>query len=74
MLSPLLINLYLNEIPSLLDREDTDPIILRNEFHLNCLLYADDLVLIPHSAKGLENEQSILSEYCDNCMAIIGES
>ena len=56
----MLFNLYLTEIPSLLDREDTDPIILPIGFHLtsNCLLYTHDLVLISHS--------SILSEYFDN--------
>ena len=61
----MLFNLYLNEIPSLLDREDTS-ITLPNGFRLNCLLHADDLVSISHSAKGLENALSILTEYCDN--------
>ena len=40
--------------------------ILPIGFHLNCLLYAHGLVLISHSAKGLENALSILSKYCDN--------
>ena len=62
----MLFNLYLNEIPFLLDREDTDPIVLPNESRLSCLLYADDLVLISHSARGLENALSVLSEYCNN--------
>ena len=31
-------NLYLNEIPFLLDREDTDPIVLPNGSRLSCLL------------------------------------
>ena len=54
ILSLMLFKLYLNDIPFLLDREDTDPIILPNGTHLNCLLYADDLVLISHSAEGLQ--------------------
>ena len=33
---------------------------------LNCLLYADDLVLISQSAEGLENALSILSDYCEH--------
>ena len=61
----MLFNLYLNEIPFLLDRKDTDPIVLPNGSNLNCLLYADDSVLISHSAKGLGKALSILSEYCD---------
>ena len=61
ILSPMLFNLYLNEIPFLLDREGTDPIVLPNGSLLNCLLYADDLVLIFHSAEGLQKQLSILS-------------
>ena len=61
----MLFHLYLKEIPFLLDRKDTDPIVLPNGSNLNCSLYADDLVLISHSAKGLEKALSILSEYCD---------
>ena len=61
----MLFNLYLNDIPFLLDREDTDPIVLPNGTHLNCLLYADDLVLISYSAKGLQKALSVLSEHCN---------
>ena len=61
----MLFNLYLNEIPFLLDRQDTDPIILPNGTHLNCLFYADDLVLISHSAEGLQKALSVLAEYCN---------
>ena len=66
ILSPVLFNLYLNEIPFLLVREDIDPIVLPNGSHLNCLLYEDDLVLISHSAKGLDKALSVLSQYCEN--------
>ena len=62
----MLFNLYLNEIPFQLDQEDTDPIVLPNGSLLNCLLYADDLVLISHSAKGLKKSLSVLSQFCDN--------
>ena len=50
ILSAMLFNFYLNEIPFLLDRKDTDSITLPNGSKLNCLLYADDLVLVSHSA------------------------
>ena len=58
----MLFNLYLNEIPFLLHREDTDPIVLPNGSHLNCLLYVDDLVLISDLAKGLDKALSVLSQ------------
>ena len=64
ILSPLLFNLYLTEVPSLLNKQNTDPIILRDGLPLNCLLYADDLVLISHSASGLQNALTDLSRYC----------
>ena len=71
ILSPMLFNLYLNDIPFLLDREDTDPIALPNGSNLNCLLYADDLVLISHSAKGLQKALSILEKYCNDWLLSI---
>ena len=66
ILSPMLFNLYLNEIPSLLDNNDTDGILLPNGSRLNCLLYADDLVLISNSTKGLQNALTILSQFCED--------
>ena len=45
ILSPMLFNLYLNDIPFLLDREDTHPIVLSDGTRMNCLLYADDFSL-----------------------------
>jgi len=66
ILSPILFNLYLNEIPLLLDNNDTDGILLPNGSRLNCLLYADDLVLISNSAKGLQNALTILSQFCQD--------
>ena len=71
ILSPMLFNLYLNEIPFLLDRKDTDPITLPNGTHLNCLLYADDFVLISHSAEGLQKAICKLSEYCNKWLLSI---
>lgn len=59
----MLFNLYLNEIPFLLDKQDTDPLLLPNG-SLSCLLYADDLILISHSAAGLQNALSTVSQYC----------
>ena len=66
ILSPLLFNLYLNEIPCILDSSfDTDPITLPNGLPLNCLFYADDLVLISKSASGLQKQIDILQNYSE---------
>ena len=66
ILSPLLFNLYLNEIPFILDNSGvTDPIMLPNGLPLNCLLYADDLVLISRSPSGLQKQIDILQKYTE---------
>ena len=66
VLSPLLFNLYLNDIPFLLDNSSyTDSIILPNGLPLNCLFYADDLVLVSRSASGLQKQIDILQIYVE---------
>ena len=66
ILSPMLFNLYLNEIPTLLDKMDTNPIILPDGSKLNCLLYADDLILISNTSEGLQRSLDTLSKFCDD--------
>ena len=62
----MLFNLYLNEIPTLLDAENTDLILLPDGSRLNCLLYADDLVLISHTATGLQTALNTLAQFCSD--------
>lgn len=62
-LSPLLFNLYTNDLPSIFDHSESDPILL-NTTRLNCLLYADDLILFSESVKGLQSCLNKLSVYC----------
>ena len=65
ILSPILFNLYLNELQRILESYDTDPVTLSNRLPLNCLLYADNLVLISRSAAGLQNQINLLHKYCE---------
>ena len=44
ILSPLLFNLYLNELLYILNNNAKDPILLPDGSYLNCLLYGDDLL------------------------------
>ena len=72
ILSPLLFNLYLNEIPFILDNSDvTDPIMLPNGLPLNCLLYADDL--ISRSPSGLQKQIDILQKYTEKWLLKINQ-
>ena len=54
ILSPLLFNIYLNDLPQLFNDSSFHPLLLPNETKLNCLLYVDDLVLLSTSKEGLQ--------------------
>ena len=64
ILSPLLFNLFLNELPLSINDRKTDPIILPNGDKLNTLFYADDLVFISRSKIGLQNCLKHLESFC----------
>ena len=74
IISPFLFNLYLNELPKLLDTTPhNDPIFLPNGSKLSSLLYADDLVLLSHSRKGLQNNLNAISKFCKEWKMIVNE-
>ncbi len=65
VLSPLLFNLYINDLVKELNLNDVDPITI-GETSINSLLFADDIVLLSNSEKGLQNSLNTLQEYCIN--------
>ena len=66
ILSPLLFNIYINEIPKLFENNQSDPFILPNGTKINSLLYADDLVILSRSKHGLQNCLDQLHQWCTN--------
>ena len=60
ILSPLLFNLFINELPLSFNASNTDPFTLPNGTKLNSLLYADDLVILSKSKTGLDNCLKVL--------------
>ena len=60
-LSPMLFNLYIEDIKEIFD-DSSDPTILQDE-KINHFLYADDLVLVSHSAQGLQRCLDKLAHY-----------
>ena len=55
-LSPLLFNLFVNDLPLIFD-QSCDPVTIENE-NVNCLLWADDLLILSRSPQGLQNSIS----------------
>ena len=63
-LSPLLFNLYVNDIFQLLDVYTPNPIVLSDNVEVNTLMYADDLVLISRTKQDLQRQLDSLHDYC----------
>ena len=61
VLSPKLFNIFINDIPNIFD-ESCVPSKL-GKATINCLMYADDLILISESQEGLQNCLNKLLEY-----------
>ena len=62
VLSPILFNLFINDLPDIFD--DTCDKTKLDEKYIDCLLYADDLVIISRSSQGLQNSLTKLNTYC----------
>ena len=63
ILSPLLFNIFLADLPTTLSHEQYENPKLGNDRKISCLLWADDLVMFSKSEDGLQNMISKLSEY-----------
>ena len=63
ILSPKLFNIFINDIPDMLD-QSCHPAILGNT-PISCLMYADDLILISETEQGLQNCLNKLHEYTE---------
>ena len=57
----------MNDLVDYFDVE-CDPVVELNGKSFSCLLYADDIVLLSQSAKGLQNLLNKLKLFCDKWM------
>jgi hypothetical protein len=62
VLSPTLFKLFINDLPQIFDKE-CNPAQLYN-LAVQCLLFADDLVLLSETPEGLQRSLDKLNEYC----------
>ena len=63
ILSPLLFNFYLNELPKIFQNTSSDPFVLPDGTTVSSLIYADDLVILSKSKNGLQNCLNKLHEW-----------
>ena len=68
ILSPLLFNLYVNDLAFSFNNILSDPFVLPNGNKLNSLFYADDLIILSRSKVGLQNCLNELSSYYNSWM------
>ncbi len=64
-LSPLLFNVFVNDIDTIFDPDLTYPVSLETT-KLNCLMYAGDLLLLLETKEGLKSCLDSLEIYCNN--------
>jgi hypothetical protein len=62
VLSPLLFNMYINDLPDALGQDLDTPVLKTTS--VNSLLYADDLAIMSLSAQGLQLAIDKLEKYC----------
>ena len=70
-LSPSLFKIFVNDLPSYLSNT-SDPVNVNGK-DIYCLMYADDIILLSKSAKGLQEKLDIhvLNTYCkDWCLTV----
>ena len=61
-LSPLLFNLYINDLFGALQNEN--PVTLNDQQPFNALMYADDLIIMSTTQKGLQKSLDALNDFC----------
>ena len=65
ILSPRLFNIFLNDLPEIFDSSTCDPVYLGEEEKINCLMYADDLIILSQSEAGLQECLHKLHNYTE---------
>ena len=66
ILSPLLFNIFMSDLPSQLEQEQCKPIYLTNNSKCGCLIWADDLLILSESEEGLQNMLNSLNTFALN--------
>ena len=62
-MSPILFNLYINDLIKDINERNNDHVILSSNIKISSLSYADDLILISTSKTGLQQSLDIIGKY-----------
>ena len=62
-MSPNLFNIYINDLPEIFD--STCAPVKLDKLTTNCLMFADDLLIMSETAVGLQNSLNKLQKYCN---------
>jgi len=73
ILSPLLFNQYINDLPHSFKNILSDPFVLPNGTKLSSLLYVDDLIILSLSKAGLQSCLNTLVQHCRSWMLNINQ-
>ena len=73
VLSPLLFNIFINDIIPHFNEHECHPPVL-DEHKLGCLLYADDLAIISTTKEGLQHSLNNLDAYCNKWKLTVNQS
>ena len=63
VLSPLLFNIFLSDLPKIFSNPDCQTVKLGNQQPVSCLIWADDVVLLSESNNGIQEMISELAKY-----------
>ena len=69
-LSPTLFNIFLNDLPNLLNKCGCNPVYIHG-IPLHVIMYADDVALFSHSENGLKKSLSVVNIYASKWQLII---
>ena len=63
-LSPVLFSLFMNDLPQYF-RNDHCPGVMLGSHSLNCLMYADDLLVLSPSPEGLQKSINVIKKHAE---------
>ena len=64
-LSPVLFSLFMNDLPQYCKQNNCPGVVLENQ-SLNCLMYADDLLVISPSPEGLQQSLDVIHKHAQD--------